>query len=221
MRAAHAVPQPRCSPPAVPQLAPAGPASVTAGSPAATPPLAHMHTAALGPPLLQSGLPFSLPLPLPPALPTAPCPTLPAVLSASLDGTVRAYDLVRYRNFRTLTTPAPVQFVSLAVDPAGEVCPGPGRLPLLSLFSCSTSFHAPLCFNRDILPHQGRVIQPDLRLSLSRRAALPSCPVPVACGVAAAAAARPARSARRSHWDPCPLGWQTLSGGGAHVRQGS
>ena len=43
------------------------------------------------------------------------------MLSASLDGTVRAFDLVRYRNFRTLTTPTPVQFVSLACDPAGEV----------------------------------------------------------------------------------------------------
>lgn len=48
-----------------------------------------------------------------------------AVLSASLDGTVRAFDLVRYRNFRTMTTPTPVQFSSLAVDPAGEVvCAG-------------------------------------------------------------------------------------------------
>ena len=44
-----------------------------------------------------------------------------AVLSASLDGTVRAFDLVRYRNFRTLTTPSPVQFISLAADPGGEV----------------------------------------------------------------------------------------------------
>ena len=44
-----------------------------------------------------------------------------AVVSASLDGTVRAWDLLRYRNFRTLTTPSPVQFTSLAVDPAGEV----------------------------------------------------------------------------------------------------
>ena len=48
-----------------------------------------------------------------------------AVLSASLDGTVRAYDLVRYRNFRTLTTPTPTQFYSLAVDGSGEVvCAG-------------------------------------------------------------------------------------------------
>ncbi|KAJ2172654.1 U3 snoRNP protein, partial [Coemansia sp. RSA 532] len=47
------------------------------------------------------------------------------VLSASLDGTVRAYDLVRYRNFRVFTSPTPVQFTSLAVDPSGEiVCAG-------------------------------------------------------------------------------------------------
>ncbi|ORY92665.1 putative WD repeat protein [Leucosporidium creatinivorum] len=47
------------------------------------------------------------------------------IFSASLDGTVRAFDLVRYRNFRTFTTPAPVQFNSLAVDPSGEiVCAG-------------------------------------------------------------------------------------------------
>ena len=44
-----------------------------------------------------------------------------AVLSASLDGTVRAFDLVRYRNFRTMTTPTPVQFSSLAIDPGGEI----------------------------------------------------------------------------------------------------
>ena len=48
-----------------------------------------------------------------------------AVLSASLDGTVRAFDLVRYRNFRTMTTPDPVQFMSLAVDGSGDVvCAG-------------------------------------------------------------------------------------------------
>lgn len=48
-----------------------------------------------------------------------------AVLSASLDGTVRAFDLQRYRNFKTLTTPRAVQFASLAVDPSGEVvCAG-------------------------------------------------------------------------------------------------
>ncbi|KIM22567.1 hypothetical protein M408DRAFT_18150 [Serendipita vermifera MAFF 305830] len=45
------------------------------------------------------------------------------VFSASLDGTVRAWDLVRYRNFRTFTSPTetPVQFSCLAVDTSGEV----------------------------------------------------------------------------------------------------
>ena len=37
-----------------------------------------------------------------------------AIVSCSRDGTVRAFDLVRYRNFRTFTTPRPVQFTSLA-----------------------------------------------------------------------------------------------------------
>jgi periodic tryptophan protein 2 len=43
------------------------------------------------------------------------------VMSSSLDGTVRAHDLHRYRNFKTYTAPTPCQFTSLAVDPAGEV----------------------------------------------------------------------------------------------------
>ncbi|VEU37210.1 unnamed protein product [Pseudo-nitzschia multistriata] len=43
------------------------------------------------------------------------------VLSAGLDGTVKAHDLHRYRTFKTLTTPTPCQFLSLAVDPAGEI----------------------------------------------------------------------------------------------------
>ncbi|XP_072952424.1 periodic tryptophan protein 2 [Typha angustifolia] len=48
-----------------------------------------------------------------------------SLLSASLDGTVRAWDLFRYRNFRTFTTPSPRQFVSLASDQSGEViCAG-------------------------------------------------------------------------------------------------
>ncbi|XP_026886826.2 PWP2 small subunit processome component [Electrophorus electricus] len=47
------------------------------------------------------------------------------VLSASLDGTVRAFDLHRYRNFRTMTSPQPTQFSSLAVDLSGDlVCAG-------------------------------------------------------------------------------------------------
>lgn len=48
-----------------------------------------------------------------------------ALLSASLDGTVRAWDLLRYRNFRTFTTPTPTQFASLTADKSGEVvCAG-------------------------------------------------------------------------------------------------
>lgn len=43
------------------------------------------------------------------------------ILSASLDGTVRAHDLIRYRNFRTLTPPTPAQLLCVAVDGAGEV----------------------------------------------------------------------------------------------------
>ncbi|ETP28848.1 hypothetical protein, variant [Phytophthora nicotianae P10297] len=52
-------------------------------------------------------------------------PSGQAVLSASLDGTVRAFDLNRYKNFRVLTTPEPTQFLSLALDPSGQVvCAG-------------------------------------------------------------------------------------------------
>lgn len=48
-----------------------------------------------------------------------------AVVSCSLDGSVRAFDLTRYRNFRTLTTPKPAQFMSLALEASGEiVCAG-------------------------------------------------------------------------------------------------
>lgn len=49
------------------------------------------------------------------------------LFSASMDGTVRAWDLVRYRNFRTLTSPRPVQFGCLAIEGSGEiVCAGSG-----------------------------------------------------------------------------------------------
>lgn len=51
------------------------------------------------------------------------------LLTSSMDGTVRAFDLVRYRNFRTMTTPQPAQLVSLAVDPAGEVICGASMEP--------------------------------------------------------------------------------------------
>lgn len=48
-----------------------------------------------------------------------------AVFSASLDGSVRAFDLTRYRNFRTLTPPTPSQLFSLAIGPNDEIiCAG-------------------------------------------------------------------------------------------------
>lgn len=48
-----------------------------------------------------------------------------AIVSCSLDGTVRAFDLNRYKNFRVMTTPEPVQFISLALDVSGQiVCAG-------------------------------------------------------------------------------------------------
>lgn len=43
------------------------------------------------------------------------------VFSSSLDGTVRAYDLIRYRNYRTLTPPQPVPLITLALDPSSEI----------------------------------------------------------------------------------------------------
>ncbi|KAL3685326.1 hypothetical protein R1sor_003348 [Riccia sorocarpa] len=62
-----------------------------------------------------------------------------AVVSASLDGTVRAFDLMRYRNFRTFTTPAPTQFVSLAADQSGEViCAGSLDTFLIYVWSMKT-----------------------------------------------------------------------------------
>lgn len=43
------------------------------------------------------------------------------VLSSSLDGTVRAFDMTRYRNFKTLTTPRPVQLGCVGVDCSGDL----------------------------------------------------------------------------------------------------
>jgi periodic tryptophan protein 2 len=53
-----------------------------------------------------------------------------AVITASLDGTVRAYDLVKYRNFRTFTSVGvadgpnkkkTAQFNCLAIEPSGDI----------------------------------------------------------------------------------------------------
>jgi len=69
------------------------------------------------------------------------------LLSASLDGTVRAWDLYRYRNFRTFTTPSSRQFVSLAADQSGEViCAG-----TLDSFEVLISFAAALRVETNLL----------------------------------------------------------------------
>ncbi|XP_076300716.1 periodic tryptophan protein 2 homolog [Lasioglossum baleicum] len=49
------------------------------------------------------------------------------IVSAALDGTVRAYDLARYRNFRTLTSPRPVQFTCVALDTSDEFIAAGGQ----------------------------------------------------------------------------------------------
>lgn len=49
------------------------------------------------------------------------------VVSSSLDGTVRAFDMTRYRNFRTLTSPRPVQFTCVALDRTGEFVAAGGQ----------------------------------------------------------------------------------------------
>ncbi|VDL79300.1 unnamed protein product [Nippostrongylus brasiliensis] len=56
-----------------------------------------------------------------------------AILSASLDGTVRAHDLKRYRNFRTLVCPEPTQLGSLAVHQSGDIVAA-GAKELFTIF---------------------------------------------------------------------------------------
>lgn len=50
-----------------------------------------------------------------------------AILSSSHDGTVRAFDLIRYRNFKTLTSPRPTQFSCVSVDSSGELVTAGGQ----------------------------------------------------------------------------------------------
>nr|XP_023014507.1 periodic tryptophan protein 2 homolog [Leptinotarsa decemlineata] len=49
------------------------------------------------------------------------------VVSSSLDSTVRAYDILRYRNFRVFTSTRPVQFSCVAVDSSGEFVAAGGQ----------------------------------------------------------------------------------------------
>ena len=48
-------------------------------------------------------------------------PSGKVLLSASMDGTVRAFDTTRYRNFRTFTSPRPAQFGCIGVDSSGDL----------------------------------------------------------------------------------------------------
>ncbi|CAL4105654.1 unnamed protein product, partial [Meganyctiphanes norvegica] len=50
-----------------------------------------------------------------------------AILSSSLDGTVRAFDLTRYRNFKTFTSHRPTQFSCVSVDSSGELVAAGGQ----------------------------------------------------------------------------------------------
>jgi len=61
------------------------------------------------------------------------------LFTASLDGSVRAWDLIRYRNFRTFTAPQRTSFSCLAVDPSGEVvCAGSHDTDKIYVWSVQT-----------------------------------------------------------------------------------
>ncbi|XP_015187730.1 PREDICTED: periodic tryptophan protein 2 homolog [Polistes dominula] len=49
------------------------------------------------------------------------------IVSSSLDGTVRAYDLSRYRNFKTLTSFRPIQFSCVTLDASDELVAAGGQ----------------------------------------------------------------------------------------------
>ncbi|XP_056631843.1 periodic tryptophan protein 2 homolog [Diorhabda sublineata] len=49
------------------------------------------------------------------------------LVSASLDSTVRAFDVIRYRNFKTFTSTRPVQFSCIGVDSSGEFVAAGGQ----------------------------------------------------------------------------------------------
>ena len=63
-----------------------------------------------------------------------------ALVSASLDGTVRAFDTMRFRNFQTFVSPEPAQFNCVAVDPSGEiVCAGSADTLLVYVWNVQTA----------------------------------------------------------------------------------
>lgn len=50
----------------------------------------------------------------------------PALFTSSLDGTCRAFDLLRYKNFRTYQAPLPTGFTCMEIDPSGEIISAAG-----------------------------------------------------------------------------------------------
>lgn len=51
-----------------------------------------------------------------------------------MDGTVRAFDTVRYRNFRTFTSPRPAQFSCVALDSSGGDLVAAGGADVFEVF---------------------------------------------------------------------------------------
>lgn len=47
-----------------------------------------------------------------------------AIITSSVDGTVRAFDLIKYKNFRTLKPNKPTQFTCVAIDQSGDIICG-------------------------------------------------------------------------------------------------
>lgn len=75
------------------------------------------------------------------------------MFSSSLDGSVRAFDLIRYRNYRTLVPPTHTQLASLAIDGSGEIVAA-GSLDTYEIFVWSAQTGKLL----DVLSgHQGPV----------------------------------------------------------------
>lgn len=61
------------------------------------------------------------------------------LVSSSLDGTVRAFDIIRYRNFKTFTAPRLVQFACVALDHSGELVAAGGQ-DVFEIFLWSIKF---------------------------------------------------------------------------------
>ena len=55
------------------------------------------------------------------------------LISSSYDGTIRAYDLIKYKNFRIMTTPNPTQFTCCSIDFTGEIISA-GSLETYSIY---------------------------------------------------------------------------------------